>query len=577
MTRFSIRSLVLRLVLIAAGVTAFTEMTQAALADDVTQEKDVKAVKAFLAMFNKTWESGPTRITNKSIKAAYPNFRFYYVYSSPAARHADKDKTSQVLRLNKQGQVGYASPNEGLMKIGSIEEVKVAAAAIMSLGIGQDGPISVDANEVQVSSNDTNRVCKAVHDGCFFEVIFDRDSKYSSMSMVSRAKSDGGTHNDKHGKPTSKPEGAGKAKKMYYTVSKSANGATVVVLHNTPQGDVKCDEISADAMAKAAGVMAQKAGGGVVRIFHRDGKITDVTWDEQPVPVSPDATPAGGTNGHGSSEPGAESAPQSDENNRSVTAVSSDMLIMYSHVLVSRNASVQKDLGFTKDQEKRLREISDTYVKARQKLIDEQPPQPSIKALEAGTKKDFQLGKAALKQIEGVVTPRQLEALRTLAIRELTGRILANLDPAVLAAVDLTPEQNKTLKETPASVSRSLQGDWVVVGMEDGGYKATPQELQDMRWVIKGDIITAIDPDGSTFMMRYKIDPNASPRHFDITSLQGKLKGTTDPGIYALWEGRLLICCRSPDNSIGERPKAFTDAARVGSGYGIINLEKKGD
>ena len=80
-------------------------------------------------------------------------------------------------------------------------------------------------------------------------------------------------------------------------------------------------------------------------------------------------------------------------------------------------------------------------------------------------------------------------------------------------------------KETPASVSRSLQGDWVVVGMEDKGYKARPQELQGMRWVINGDIITATDPDGSTGKMRYKIDPNVSPGHFDITSLQGKLKG----------------------------------------------------
>jgi hypothetical protein len=75
------------------------------------------------------------------------------------------------------------------------------------------------------------------------------------------------------------------------------------------------------------------------------------------------ATPAGGTNGHGSSEPGAESAPQSDENNRRVTAISSDILIMYGHALLSRNASTRKELRFTKDQEKRLREISDTYVK----------------------------------------------------------------------------------------------------------------------------------------------------------------------------------------------------------------------
>jgi uncharacterized protein (TIGR03067 family) len=129
----------------------------------------------------------------------------------------------------------------------------------------------------------------------------------------------------------------------------------------------------------------------------------------------------------------------------------------------------------------------------------------------------------------------------------------------------LTPDDWQK-KETPASVSRSLQGDWVVVGMQDRGNKAEPEDLQGMRWIIKGDIITATNPDGSTGKMRYTIDPNASSRHFDITPLEGELKGKTDPGIYELREGQLRICYRQPDNSTGERPKAFTDADRVKSG-----------
>lgn len=133
-------------------------------------------------------------------------------------------------------------------------------------------------------------------------------------------------------------------------------------------------------------------------------------------------------------------------------------------------------------------------------------------------------------------------------------------------------------EEVPSSSdSQALQGDWIVVGIEGGGYKATPQELRGMRWSIRSDIITATNPDGSSGKMRYKIDPTVSPKQFDIASLQGKLAGQTDPGIYELKGRRLRICYRDPGNEMGDRPKSFADAAPVGSGYGLIVLEKKSD
>jgi len=215
MVRFSIQSLVLRLFLMAVGTLGLTETAWMALANDASQEQDVKAITKFLAMFEgKTWESGPTRITNKAIEAAYPGMRFYYVFSSPAARRADKNKLSQVFQLDKRGHVGFVSRSEGLTKIGGDKDAKVAAAAIMSLRIGEDGLLSVDANEVQVSRKDTNWVCKAMHDGCFFEVVFDRDGEYVSMSAVSRIKGDGGRPNGERGKSTLKPKEAGKGQQM---------------------------------------------------------------------------------------------------------------------------------------------------------------------------------------------------------------------------------------------------------------------------------------------------------------------------------------------------------------------------
>ena len=192
MARSSIPSLATRVFLIVVGATGFAQMTQTALADDVTQEEDVKAVKEFLARFHKTWESGPTRLTSKTIETAYPDQRFYYVFSATVARRANRTKDTQVLRLNEKGQVGFVSYNEGLMQIGSIEDAKVAAAAIMSLHIGRDGPIQVDTNEVQVSKNE-DWVCKAAHDGYHFEVVFDQNGKHKTTNMVFRAENNGGT------------------------------------------------------------------------------------------------------------------------------------------------------------------------------------------------------------------------------------------------------------------------------------------------------------------------------------------------------------------------------------------------
>jgi uncharacterized protein (TIGR03067 family) len=123
-----------------------------------------------------------------------------------------------------------------------------------------------------------------------------------------------------------------------------------------------------------------------------------------------------------------------------------------------------------------------------------------------------------------------------------------------------------------AQANFRLQGDWFVVGMEGEGLKATAEQLRGMGWTIQGTTITATDPNGSTGKMQYKLNLKASPRQFDITALQGKQAGQTDPGIYELKDGRPRICYRAPDNKEGKRPQDFSDANR--SGYGMIILEK---
>lgn len=140
----------------------------------------------------------------------------------------------------------------------------------------------------------------------------------------------------------------------------------------------------------------------------------------------------------------------------------------------------------------------------------------------------------------------------------------------VLLAVAARGEE----KASRVEGAKFLQGEWTVVGIEGGGIRAAPEELRGMKWSIRGDLISASQPGGSG-RMRYRIDSEKTPKEFDLTSLdEGPLKGKTDPGIYEFKDGQLRICYRDPDNRTGKRPRDFSEAAPVGSGYGIIVLEK---
>lgn len=127
----------------------------------------------------------------------------------------------------------------------------------------------------------------------------------------------------------------------------------------------------------------------------------------------------------------------------------------------------------------------------------------------------------------------------------------------------------------PDKEAKSLQGEWVVVGLEDEGQRASAEEVKGMKWVIRGTTITGTNPDGSTGSMRFALNPKSQPKEIDLTSLDGNLKGVVHIGIYELQKGRLRICVgdRKPNATRKGRPKEF--AAPPNSGFGMILLEKK--
>jgi hypothetical protein len=164
-----------------------------ARAEGTGEDQDLAAVRKFLATQyqGKTWEQGPLRLRNGAIDTAYPDWRFYYVFSSqqPAPR---VDWISVLMRVGREGRVtevsGAGATNEGLMRISGGEDAKVAAAAVMSLSFGPFGPVLVSSGDVRVAPQNGGWYCLATPGAAgrrkthALEAVFDANGRCTSVS-----------------------------------------------------------------------------------------------------------------------------------------------------------------------------------------------------------------------------------------------------------------------------------------------------------------------------------------------------------------------------------------------------------
>ena len=146
------------------------------------------------------------------------------------------------------------------------------------------------------------------------------------------------------------------------------------------------------------------------------------------------------------------------------------------------------------------------------------------------------------------VSIRTAPALRTLA----TGK----LDLVV----------NRWLHLTGTGVDL-LQGEWGVTEWQEEGENASGDELKGKNVVIKGNVMSGVQP-GIGGSMSFRLNPEKTPNEIDLTSLDGKRKGITEPGIYKIESDRLRICFGGK-----ARPKEF--ATTPGSGRTLLTLQKE--
>jgi uncharacterized protein (TIGR03067 family) len=110
------------------------------------------------------------------------------------------------------------------------------------------------------------------------------------------------------------------------------------------------------------------------------------------------------------------------------------------------------------------------------------------------------------------------------------------------------------LADDASKDQQQLQGTWKVLAGNEGGKTLPPPRAKGSKVVVSGNHITVYEEEKKR-EMTFKLDPTKEPRTIDLTLTEGKDKGETSPGIYAL-EGELLkIAFALPGKA---RPTTFT-------------------
>ncbi len=115
-----------------------------------------------------------------------------------------------------------------------------------------------------------------------------------------------------------------------------------------------------------------------------------------------------------------------------------------------------------------------------------------------------------------------------------------------------------------------LQGRWKVMSVENNGKKAEAKVIANMKLVVAGDKMTALDGNDVMDEYTFRLDPTAKPRAIDLTIQTGDEKGKTVRGIYRLEGDALTVCVAEPDKK--DRPREFS--APEGSSFMLLVFQR---
>ena len=131
------------------------------------------------------------------------------------------------------------------------------------------------------------------------------------------------------------------------------------------------------------------------------------------------------------------------------------------------------------------------------------------------------------------------------------------------------------LSDGPAADdAKALQGEWRVVAGEREGKKAPEKTVLAAlgKLIVEGDEFTLSGKNERPAKYKIRLDPTKTPKAIDLTIQEGKHKGTTVAGIYALEKDRLRLCLPFAGPDPSARPKDFE--TKEGDGVMMMTLER---
>ena len=179
-------------------------------ADDPSKD-GIAAFKQYLEknFKDRKWQTGPAQLESRELQKAYPDQRFFYVYSAPplppgaflpelverhrkASEEFRKNYISLAVAIGKDGIRPLANNKEslgkGLIALNSEEDAKVAAAAVLSLYIESgytQAPKALPASSVKVTKSDKGWTCQVQQPMLQGNVTFDAEGKLATLSKSS--------------------------------------------------------------------------------------------------------------------------------------------------------------------------------------------------------------------------------------------------------------------------------------------------------------------------------------------------------------------------------------------------------
>jgi hypothetical protein len=179
--------------------------------DQDPSKDDLATFKQYLEKNHKgkKWQTGPARLDSKEIQKAYPDQRFYYVFSSPplppgaalpelierhrrAMEEYTKDYISVTVAVDRDGVRPLTGKTgdlaKGLMAVKSEDDARTAAAAVLSVcpeGGRAVGPGVMPPEAVKVEKADKGWTCTARRQFLTGTVTFDADGKLTGVRRQS--------------------------------------------------------------------------------------------------------------------------------------------------------------------------------------------------------------------------------------------------------------------------------------------------------------------------------------------------------------------------------------------------------